>query len=1068
MQILCDKPSVLENVLNDGTHVHYSPALDIYSESNSILQTLKGLYVSSKLDFDDESLVEYIKSCAKPTVTVEPICYVCRNIKDFNDFYNKYLASYSELRIAYDVETSAAFYLSKNYKLAGFSLANSVEEGCYVILDSIDYKNPDYTECINKLEEIIRKHKILVFNSQHEYIASKICVNGVDISKDSLHLDDAYAMALTMKTESFKADVFKLKLLCHRLLGTDNWATIIDDYIKIASDIASDDKYNFNSYNALDDDLQQDKFNLFYNILKEYDYNIDDCKIFVEKLQESYPTWKNQDVLPYSLIPSKLVSIYGCYDACYLVALFDFFMEWANELQEKLEGQTMNSPDVIGAYENCISSQIMSAILTINGIFISEKRDEEVRSKSAAEAEKYYNKLWEVNSDVTGKSIIREFIIHDKAQREKLEKNYLLPKHLLKLIPKGFEFVSTTSTFYSFVVRKTTVDLDSWIEEENLKPINATKNPNEYRILQKHLLPYSVLDDEDNLLYEVLDDYLNDMIKKDGSLSKNVFKPMSSPDALLDIITRELKYSNFMERVVLYEYENLPDNKKDDVTNAFLENNNIYDFDGENKQSYINLAKAIREKVMTHLSKQYSYKDTYENLTKNGIHSFSSPIIAYIYNIYTATGCSFDNPKYSAFDFICKLKTCRKYQRIISTFIAGSSGGYASQRLVYNDSIEKDHLEICDADIADSNKNLNHLPENTSRVVFGSWYANTAETGRWQATVHNVPAGAFCKRRFVSRFKGGFILANDMSQMEVRELAAISKCEKLLDIIKDPTVDIHKRTASLAFNVPYDEVTSTQRKQTKTGIFSVVYGREEQSLAQELFNGDKNAAKRLMDSIFRVYPEISEYLADVLSEAKRLGYIVTRQGYPIFVNPIVQSGDIKQESAFVRNTRNYNIQGGASMGPCTGTLVNIQKLFDKNNLKSKIICYIHDSIEVDVHPDEFDSVFRIMNFAFNELATKKYNVPTASDTVIGVSMGEELDIKRLDKWHYLIEGNNTDIEDVLNQFRINYDVEVIKDEIGDVKYMEDDVSWVFIPRSELRWYDKKQNREVEFKISPKA
>ena len=61
---------------------------------------------------------------------------------------------------------------------------------------------------------------------------------------------------------------------------------------------------------------------------------------------------------------------------------------------------------------------------------------------------------------------------------------------------------------------------------------------------------------------------------------------------------------------------------------------------------------------------------------------------------------------------------------------------------------------------------------------------------------------------------GGFILANDMSQAEVRELAAVSHCEKLLDTVRDPNIDIHKKTASLAFDVPYDEVTKTQLQLT--------------------------------------------------------------------------------------------------------------------------------------------------------------------------------------------------------------------------------------------------------------
>lgn len=1059
MQILSDKPQLLESILDDGIHVHHSPPLDIYSKANSLMKTLKGLYVSSKLDLENETLLSYIRECAKPAVDVEPVCVVCSNYQEFDDFLNQYIDDEDELRVAYDVETTAAPFLSPKYRLAGFSLANTVKVGCYVILKSIDVENPDIDLCLNRLKEVIESHKMLVFNSQHEYIATRVCV-GTDILNNSKHLDDAYAMALVLKTESFKADVFKLKLLCHRLLGTDNWASIIDDYIDLAMKIAQEDNFSTDGTNA----KQYSMYENFCDILEEYNYTKDDCDAFIAKIRDSYEDWKNQNTIPYTLIPSRMVAKYGCYDSCYLIALFDFMVEWAEELEEKLQG-AICSPHVMESYESCVRSQVMSGVLTMNGIFISEERDEEVRQKAAVEAEKYYDKLWEVKSDVTGESIVREFIIHDEKQRLELEKKYLLPKQLLNLIPDGFEFISTTPTFYSFTVRKKTVDLDDWIAQEGLKPVKASE-PDVYKILQKHLKPFSVLDDEDKLLNEVLDEYIEGMTKKHGSRAAFVFKPMSSPDALLDIITRELIHAKFMSRVILYEYHNLPDKYKDALTDKFFEENSLFNFDSDT-ESFNVVAKRIKKTVLDYLSKQYSYKDMYENLVKDGIHSFSSPIISYIYNVFTATGCTFNEPKHAAFDFICRLKTCRKYQRIISTFIAGSSGGYACQSYVYNDSIDKDHLVIAQEKVCDDKKNLIPGPSDTSRVVFGSWYANTAETGRWQATVHNVPAGPFCKRRFVSRFKGGVILANDMSQMEVRELAAISKCQKLLDIIKDPSVDIHKRTASLAFDVPYDKVTSTQRKQTKTGIFSVVYGREEQSLAQELFNGDNAAAKRLMDSIFKVYPEISIYLSGVLADAKKFGYIVTRQGCPIFVNPQVQAGDNKSEAAFSRNTRNYGIQGGSSTGACTGTLVNIQRLLDKNNLKSKIVCYIHDSIEVDCHPDEFDSVLQIMSYAFNELATKQFNVPTASDSTVGVSLGEELDIKRLEKNHYLMEGNSFDIQDMLNQLSLTYDINVIKDELGEIKHMEDDIAWVFTPRSELKWYDQKQNREVEFKISKK-
>lgn len=1067
MRILCDKPSLLKDALynkfNQDFSVDYSPALDIYTKNSAILQTLKGMYFSSKLDFENDELLEYIKSCAQPAVVSEPTCYTCYNYQDFDDFCKKYIDNETTLRVAYDVETTAAPFLSARYKLAGFSLANSVEYGCYVVLDSIDYTNPDTDKCLERLSEVLKTHRVLVFNAQHEYIATNICVN-TDLWRETKELDDAYSFALTLKTESFKADVFKLKLLCHRLLGTDNWASIIDDYISLAMQIGSDVPYVRDEYT----ESQKEKLSAMYSMLKEYNYSKEDCKDFVEKLQNSYPDWQEQDTLPYNLIPSRMIMRYGCYDSCYLIALFDFFNQWAKELESKLQ-DAVNKPNIQLAYKECVDAQIMSAILTTNGIFISEKRDEEVRKKAISEAEKYYDKLWEVNSDVTGENILKEYVIHDAKQRAELEKKYLLPNYLLQLIPDGFEFISTTSTFYSFLCKKKTTDLDEWIEQEGLKPANA-KKPDEYKLVAKHLKPYSVLGmdegkTEDDYLNTVLDDYISDMKKRDGTLSKTVFKPMSGPDALFDILTRELNYAKFISRVVLYEYANIPEKDKDTVTNKFFEDNLLYNFDN-NIELYVTAAKRVKKTVLNYLEKSYPFKEIYNNLVKDGIHSFSSPIIMYIYNVFTATGCTFEEPKYAGFDFICRLKTCRKYLRINATFVAGSSAGYGVQKYVLNDSINKKYLRICDSPVCDSDKHLLPGPENTSRVAFGSWYAACAETSRWKAQVHNVPAGPFCKRRFVSRYPGGFILANDMSQAEIRELAAVSKCEGMLKVVKDPNIDVHRMTAALAFDVPYDQVTSTQRKQIKTGVFSIVYGRDEQSLAQELFKGDHAAAKRLMDSIFKVYPEIPEYLEAARDNVKKYSYLVTRRGMPIYVNPYTQENKDKGEAACMRMAQNYSIQGGAASF-CTGTLVNVQKLLDKYNLKTRIICYIHDSIEVDCPPEEFDTAFVILNTAFNKLATQKYGVPTASDTVLGCSMGEEIDIKRLDKWHYKLEGNAPDIEDCLNQFRLNYDVEVISDELGGIKDISDDVSWVFTARQELRWYDQKQDRAVEFKLTSK-
>lgn len=1059
MDILSDKPQYIESVL-DNIHVHHSPPLDIYTKDNQIFRTLKGMYFSSKLDLENEAIVNYIKETAKPLDLPEPKCHTCYNYDDFDEFCIEFIDNIkTQLRIAYDVETTAAKYLDSKYKLAGFSLASTVSDGCYVILESIDYDNPDKEKILNRLADILRSHDVLVFNLHHEYIATKLCVD-VDLMKEAVHVNDAYSMALLLKTESFKADVFKLKVLCNRLLGTENWASIIDDYIEVAMSIGLEDKINFNDKSTWTPS-QKEKIIAFRDILREFNYTDKDIIKFIIKIQDSYEDWADQDVIPYTLIPSNMINVYGCYDSCYLLALFEYFENWVEELKNKLN-DSLNPLDIETAYQETMDGQVMSAILTLNGVFVSEDRNDEVESKSKMLADKHYNELWNIYSDTSHKPMLKEFT---KIQYiDILRKNYVLPEVILDLIPEGFKFIKTTPSFYSFECEILDLDLINFDKNEDGsvctyltqdKSVKVYKKDEKYycKLLQKHLKPYDSLEDEDKILNKVVDKYIEDKLKSDGSLSVNVFKPMSGPDALYDILNKDLSYAHFIDRVILYEYNNLPDNLKNKKVDNFFDSHLLYDFDND-IELYCKVSNAIKNTVVNYISKQYSFKEIYNNLVKEGIKSFAAPIISYVYNIFTSTGCSVEEPKYSAFEFICQLKICRKYLRIGSTFIKGASGGYSSQMKIYNDSIYDDHLNIASTSVIDKEGYSLNI-ENTSNVVFGSWYANVADTGRWTATIHNVPAGAYCKRRFVSRYPGGVILANDMSQAEVRELAMLSQCKDLIDTIKDPTVDIHKRTASKAFAVPYDEVTSTQRKQTKEGIFSIVYGREEESLAQMLFKGDRNAAKRLMDAIFTAYPEIQEYLHNALVDAKKHGYLVTRRGAPIYINPFTEKEKNKGEQAFKRNVQNYAIQGGASYW-CTGTLSNVQKLIDERGLsdKIKLICYIHDSIEIDVSPDVIDEACEIINYAFNELATEKYKVPTASDTVIGISMGEELDMKRIEKNHYTIKGNEPDIKELIEQLSLTYNVDIIDFSVDEKIEKGDDVSWIFTPRAELQWYDE--------------
>ncbi len=63
---------------------------------------------------------------------------------------------------------------------------------------------------------------------------------------------------------------------------------------------------------------------------------------------------------------------------------------------------------------------------------------------------------------------------------------------------------------------------------------------------------------------------------------------------------------------------------------------------------------------------------------------------------------------------------------------------------------------------------------------------------------------------------GYVFLDADYSQIELRVLAHLSQDEKLIHAYEE-NQDIHARTASEVFGIPMDEVTSTQRRDAKSG-----------------------------------------------------------------------------------------------------------------------------------------------------------------------------------------------------------------------------------------------------------
>ena len=88
--------------------------------------------------------------------------------------------------------------------------------------------------------------------------------------------------------------------------------------------------------------------------------------------------------------------------------------------------------------------------------------------------------------------------------------------------------------------------------------------------------------------------------------------------------------------------------------------------------------------------------------------------------------------------------------------------------------------------------------------------------------------------------------------------------------------------------------------------------------------------------------------------------------------------------------KNYPVQGFATADIVPLACINIQELVDKHNLKSMLINTVHDSVVVDIHPDEEITMVRLMREgASNVIKSLKdtynidFNVPLETEVKIG-------------------------------------------------------------------------------------
>ncbi|MBQ6137584.1 MAG: DNA polymerase I, partial [Kiritimatiellae bacterium] len=257
------------------------------------------------------------------------------------------------------------------------------------------------------------------------------------------------------------------------------------------------------------------------------------------------------------------------------------------------------------------------------------------------------------------------------------------------------------------------------------------------------------------------------------------------------------------------------------------------------------------------------------------------------------------------------------------------------------------------------------------------------ETGRLSSSdpnLQNIPIrterGRLIRKAFVARDEGHALVSADYSQIELRLMAAFSKDSAMLEAFRNGE-DIHRDTASRVYGVMPGFVTPEQRSKCKMVNFGIIYGISSFGLSQRLKVPRREAAD-LIETYFRLYPKVREYMESAVAKAREKGYAETVLGRRRTLRDI-NSRNATARQAAERDAINTPIQGSAA-DLIKVAMVNVDRALKAERMRTKMVLQIHDELVFDAPLGEVD---RLKEIVRREMTTAlDFGVPL--DVGIGV------------------------------------------------------------------------------------
>lgn len=262
-------------------------------------------------------------------------------------------------------------------------------------------------------------------------------------------------------------------------------------------------------------------------------------------------------------------------------------------------------------------------------------------------------------------------------------------------------------------------------------------------------------------------------------------------------------------------------------------------------------------------------------------------------------------------------------------------------------------------------------------------FRQMVSTGRMSSSnpnLQNIPKKQKYRSCFIAP-DGYSLLTADMSGAELRILGNFSGDPVFVEAYATGQ-DLHTRTASEMFGVPYNDVKPEHRNAAKAINFGLCYGMSAVGLSKRLKITTKEA-EVLIAKYFQAYKGVKRYLDRAGKDAVRNRYSTTISGRRRYYNmpPFDHPDRKKIQGSIERQGKNAGIQGSNADTIKEAMILLVERL---KPYDARLILTVHDEVVVEVVEEQKHEVAPVVAQSLIDGFGKYFDlIPMNTDTLMG-------------------------------------------------------------------------------------